>query len=117
MSTAPTTTTPGLLTAEEFARRDDPGHPEELVKGGIVAMPVPGARHGYVCSRASLLVNLYLMEHNVGRVLGNDSGVVTERGPDSVRGPDVSFYRYERMPLLPVGYPDVPSDLVFEVLS
>jgi Uma2 family endonuclease len=46
--------------------------------------------------------------------------VVTERGPDTVRGADVSYYSYARIPKeqpLPVGYPHAPADLVFEVLS
>ncbi len=38
-----------LITAEEFAKRPDPGYPEELVRGKVVAMSVPDRRHGYVC--------------------------------------------------------------------
>jgi hypothetical protein len=37
-----------LYTAEEFARRPDPGYPEELVRGKIVSMPVPKPRDGQV---------------------------------------------------------------------
>jgi Uma2 family endonuclease len=120
MATAPqTTTAPALLTAEEFARRPDPGHPEELVKGRIVAMPPPGFRHGRVCAKVTRILGNLAEERDLGHVLSNDAGVVTERGPDSVRGPDVSFYRFERLPkdARPTGYPDIPPDLVFEVLS
>ena len=31
-----TAETLGLLTAEEFGKRADPGHPEELVRGRVV---------------------------------------------------------------------------------
>ncbi|MFO0949955.1 MAG: Uma2 family endonuclease [Isosphaeraceae bacterium] len=108
-----------LLTAEEFARRPDPGHPEELVKGRVVAMPPPRARHGQVCAQLVFLLRLYLQDRDLGHVLSNDSGVVTERGPDSVRGPDVSYYAYAKLPKgpLPNEYPGVPPDAVFEVLS
>ena len=108
-----------LLTAEEFARRPDPGYPEELVKGRIVTMPPPGARHGQLCAQIVFLLRLYLQDHDLGHILSNDSGTVTERGPDSVRGPDVSFYSYAKLPKgpLPDGYPAVPPDLVVEVLS
>lgn len=108
-----------LLTAEEFARRPDPGYPEELVKGRIVTMPPPGARHGQLCAQIVFLLRLYLQDHDLGHVLSNDSGTVTERGPDSVRGPDISFYSYAKLPKgpLPEGYPAVPPDLVVEVLS
>ena len=108
-----------LLTAEEFARRPDPGYPEELVKGRVETMPPPGARHGQVCNKVGRVLGNHAEDHDFGHVLSNDSGTVTERGPDSVRGPDVSFYSYAKLPKgpLPEGYPAVPPDLVVEVLS
>lgn len=108
-----------LLTAEEFARRPDPGYPEELVRGEIVAMPQPGARHGEVCGQAYFLLRLYVEQHDLGRVLSNDSGVITERDPDTVRGADVAFYSFARMPRGPApdGYPVTAPDLVIEVRS
>ncbi|MFO0952688.1 MAG: Uma2 family endonuclease [Isosphaeraceae bacterium] len=117
-ATCPTPDEP-LLTAEEFARRPDPGHAEELVRGRVIRMPPPGFRHGEVCAQVVFLLKLHLMAHDLGRVVSNDSGVVTERGPDSVRGPDVAFYRYDRLgrDATPRGYPDVAPDMVFEVLS
>jgi Uma2 family endonuclease len=108
-----------LYTAEEFGRRPDPGYPEELVRGRVVRMPPPGSRHGKVCCNTAFEMRLFLKDHDRGHVLSNDSGVVTEREPDTVRGADVCFYSYERVPKgpLPPGYLDVPPDLVFEVLS
>jgi Uma2 family endonuclease len=118
MSTAPSTNPP-LLTAEEFAARPDPGYPEELVRGRIEVSPLPNARHGQVCNRVGRLLGNLAEEHELGHVLNNDAGVVTERGPDSVRGPDVAFYSYGKLPRgrLPSTYPDVVPDAVFEVLS
>lgn len=117
MSTATIVTT--TLTAEEFARRPDPGHPEELVKGRPVAMPPAGIRHGEVCNRVGRILGNFVEEHGLGRVLNNDAGVITERTPDSVRGPDVSFFSFARMPkgTPPTGYAVVAPDLVVEVLS
>ena len=45
--------------------------------------------------------------------------MITERGPDTVRRADVSFYSYARVPKgpLPDRYLDVPPDLVVEALS
>jgi Uma2 family endonuclease len=51
-----------LLTAEEFARRPDPGYPEELVKGRVVAMPLPGARHGFVSANAAFDLGLIFLK-------------------------------------------------------
>jgi Uma2 family endonuclease len=106
-----------LLTADEFGKRPDPGYPEELVRGRIVGMPQPGRRHGQVCGQSYYLIRQYVQEHDAGHVLSNDSGVITERDPDTVRGADVAFYRYARLPRGPLsdGYgPEVP-DLIIEV--
>ncbi len=113
------TMTQPVLTAEEFGRRPDPGYPEELIRGRIVPRPPPNARDGQVCSKTVRILGYYADEHDLGHVLSNDSGVITERGPDTVRGADVSFYSYARVPKgeLPSGYLEVPPDLVFEVLS
>jgi Uma2 family endonuclease len=114
-----TATIPVPMTAEEFGNRLDPGFPEELVRGRIVAKPVPDRRHGFVCSKADRIFGNFVDEHNLGRVMSNDSGVITERGPDTVRGADVCYYSYERLPKGPLekGYgPEVP-ELVVEVRS
>lgn len=110
---------PRLWTAEEFANRPDPGYLEELVKGRIVAMPPPGLRHGYICLTVGSILRAFVDDHNLGRCFSNDAGTITERDPDSVRGPDLCFYSFERLPseLLPVGYAEAPPDLVVEVLS
>jgi Uma2 family endonuclease len=108
-----------LLTAEEFAKLPDPGHPTELFRGRIVDMPSPGFEHGEICSQIAYLINGHVKEQGLGRTLTNDSGVITGRGPDSVRGPDVSYYSYQRVPKGTKirGYADAPPEIAFEVLS
>ncbi len=118
MSTA-LVTTPILMTAAEYARRSDPGHPEELVRGRIMPMPQPNRRHGQICAQTVYLLRRYLDDHDLGHVLSNDAGVITEHDPDTVRGADVAFYSYARFPKgpLPGNYgPEVP-DFVVEVRS
>ena len=118
MSTA-IAATPILMTAEEYARRPDPGHPEELVRGKIVPLPQPDRRHGQICTHAICLLRRFLEDHDLGHILSNDAGVITERNPDTVRGPDVAFYSYARLPKgpLPQSYgPEVP-ELIVEVRS
>jgi Uma2 family endonuclease len=112
-------TAEALMTAEEFGQRPDPGYPEELVRGRIIAMPPPDRRHGRTCLKAGRILDTYAEEHDLGRVMTNDSGVITERDPDTVRGADVAYYSYARLPKgpLPAGYgPEVP-ELVIEVRS
>jgi len=108
-----------LITAEEFFRMPDPpdGSKQELVKGVIVTMPPPGGRHGYCCSRIDRRIGVYVDEKELGSVFTNDTGFVTERDPDTVRGPDVSFWSRKRLPEVPVDYIKIPPDLLVEVVS
>jgi Uma2 family endonuclease len=107
-----------LLTADEYAALPDTGVPTELIRGVVVSMNPPRLRHGLVCANASFLFRTYAREHRCGRVFSNDSGVITERDPDTVRGADVAYYSYERLPKgeLP-GYSPAPPEVVIEVLS
>ena len=49
----------------------------------------------------------------------NDTGIVTDHDPDTVRGMDVCFYSYSRLPKgpLPAKYAKVVPELVVEVRS
>jgi Uma2 family endonuclease len=117
MSTA--TAPEPLMTAEQFGKRPDPGYPEELVRGRVVSISPPFRRHGQVCSKADRIIGSYVENLDLGHVLTNDSGVITERNPDTVRGADVAFYSFDRLPrgALPASYgPELP-ELVIEVLS
>jgi Uma2 family endonuclease len=108
-----------LLTAEEFAALPDPpdGSRQELVKGVVVTMPPPQGRHGVVCSKINRLLGNYVEANNLGWTTSNDSGTILERDPDTVRGPDVAFWRITRQPDVPDGYFEIPPDLAVEVLS
>jgi Uma2 family endonuclease len=108
-----------LLTAEEFLLLPDDGVPKELVRGRVIALNVPTPRHGQICVEVVYLLRRFLEDHRLGHVVSNDSGVVTERGPDTVRGADIAFYSYQRVPPgpLPRGYLNVVPELVFEVRS
>lgn len=82
-------------------------------------MPPPDRRHGEVCGRASYILDEFVNERDPGRVIGGGSGVITRTDPDTVRGADVAYYSYARLPKgpLPAGYgPEVP-ELVVEVRS
>jgi Uma2 family endonuclease len=114
------TAAPPKLTADEFFRLPEPadGSKQELVRGEIVIMPPPGIRHGVVQTTIACLIQPYARANKLGRVTV-ESGVVTEEDPDTVRGPDVAFWGVKDLPPgpAPVGYAEVPADLVVEVLS
>ncbi len=80
-------------------------------------MPPPGGLHGYCCSRIDRKVGNYAEANGLGHVFANDTGWVSERDPDSVRSPDVSFWRKERLPEIPSTYIEVAPDLAVEVVS
>lgn len=118
MSTAAATpTNERHYSAEEYAALDD-NRRTELVQGRVVEVPPPGSLHGLVQVEIAALLREHLKKKGIGRVV-TESGVITNRGPDSVRGPDVAFYSYQRLPKgdVPIGYPSVMPEIVFEVLS
>ena len=115
---APPATPHRLLTAEEYGALPDDGSRTELVRGVIIEMPSPQTAHGYYCAKITRILGNFVESADTGRVVSNDSGVVTERNPDTTRGPDVAFYSYDRVPRgpLPKGYWPAP-ELVVEVRS
>jgi Uma2 family endonuclease len=99
-----------LITAEQFWQMPDNG-PCELVKGRIVSVSPPGWRHGRIAIRIGQLVENYTS--------GLDAGVITQRDPDSVRGADVCYHSYARLPaeLDPADYPAISPEIIWEVRS
>ena len=79
----------------------------------------PFTSHGYLLSRITGLLWRFVDQHDLGRVVSGDAGVITQRDPDSVRGPDVAFYSYERIPRgpRPDGYWPASPELVIEIRS
>ena len=108
----------GLITAEEFARMQF-DRPVELVRGEIVEMGQPDLRHGTVCANVCGEIRAWARAANAGRVAANDSGIITQRDPDTVRGADVVFVRAESLVdgRMPSGVTDLVPDLCVEVLS
>lgn len=117
-----------LITADEFATmRFDDDDPVELVRGRIVhlwggdGMVKPGPRHGAVCTNLAAMIWTWARSTGTGRVVSNDSWAQTEFEPDTVRGPDVAFYRLEKLPQGKLPSDERKSeffpDLCVEVLS
>jgi Uma2 family endonuclease len=111
-----------LMTAEEFYdwvhRPENADKWFELVRGEVIELPPPAKPHGRVCTNAAYLLEGYVRERGAGYVTSNDSGVILDRDPDTVRGPDVALYEdaasFEE---LHPKYGEVPPRLAVEVLS
>jgi len=114
------TVKPDVITAEQYRTMVPPedGSKIELVRGELETMCRPGFRHGLRQGRVYRILDNYGQTHRHGRAVV-ETGVVTDRDPDTVRGPDVSYWSAERLPLdqEPEGYPDIAPDLAVEVLS
>lgn len=109
-----------LVTAEQFQQiAGEHDGLVELVRGEVVEMTRPGALHGLVCAEIAAELRNWAKAGKHGRILTNDAGLLTERDPDSVRGPDVMYVCAERLPAgkALTGWIKTPPDLCVEVLS
>ena len=109
-----------LLTAEEFLELPAPqdGSKQELVRGEVTSVASPGFEHGEVQGNVYFAIKSFLKVQPLGRVV-IETGMRTLTGPDSVRGPDISYYSRARVPLgvRIVRYHDQPPDLCVEIVS
>jgi Uma2 family endonuclease len=115
-------TTTKRMTADEFF--DWVHQPEnankwfELVRGEVIELPPPMKRHGIVTIDVGGILRAFTIQRNKGYVTGNDAGVILERDPDTVRGPDVAVYEdAESFDETHPKYGEVPPRLAVEVLS
>jgi Uma2 family endonuclease len=112
----------GRMTAEEFFAWAN--HPEnrdrhfELERGKVVEVSRPRERHGFICGNVARILGNFTFQRHKGYVCSNDTGLVVERDPDTVRGPDVVLYdEVRRYDELETRYPDRLPKLAVEVLS
>lgn len=110
------------MTAEEFFewanRPENEGKWLELNRGEIVEVPPPKHPHGVLCWLVTTILTEYLRRRGSGYLCINDTGIVVERSPDTVRGADVMLFLKSKTwdQIQPKYVEDVP-DLIVEVLS
>lgn len=107
-----------LVTAEELERMGERGHLFELVRGELVPVNPPGGEHGALAVALAAELWTFVKERGLGRVY-TESGFVLARGPDTVRGPDVSFVSRGREATagLRRGFLQAAPDLAVEIWS
>lgn len=115
MSTATTT----LMTADEFMRTLGGETYVDLVDGKVEYQPMPHKRHGIVSYKVSSILGRFIEDRDLGRVAINDTHVRIRSNPDTLRGADVLFVSYSRLPKGPYedGVVDPAPELVVEVRS
>ena len=112
-------TTTQSMTVEALEREGAPEGRWELIDGELVEMSPSG---GIASSLAAWLIYLltgHVAPRRLGKVYGADGGFVLFAGQHTVRVPDVSFVRADRLPSLEaqVGFLRLAPDLAVEVVS
>jgi Uma2 family endonuclease len=102
------------LTAEEFEKLGPEYERFELDEGELIEMPRPGEIHGDIAAELVTRLRTFAKEHRLGKVyveIGYRLSDVT------VRGPDLSFVRQERLAEPSEGFRPGAPDLAVEILS
>jgi Uma2 family endonuclease len=110
------------MTAEEFwewaNRPENQDKYYELDRGAVVEVTRPAEYHGTLCSWIAYLLWGYVFKHGKGYVCSNDTGLLVERDPDTLRGPGVMFFDETRgLDQLSRKFTERIPRLVVEVLS
>ena len=111
-----------LMTANEFwefvHRPENEPRFFELRKGEVFELSRPTLPHCRVCSRTGVVIEKYAEEVGRGYVLTNNPGVLLEENPDTVVGPDVSYFTdVNTFEELTPKWAETPPILVVEVRS
>lgn len=114
-----TVTEDSRLSLREFERSQNEDVRRELVRGRVVQEPPAGFQHGRLASRLDTVLRRFAEEHELGEVVGAETGFVLAEDPPTVRAPDVAFVAGETLPggELPQGFARLAPDLVVEIVS
>ena len=108
-----------LITAEEFLVLST-DKPSELVRGEVVEFEFGTFSHGAICARVGFCLAEWARTQKADVAIAcNNNGLVLDRNPDTVRGPDLQLIQLDRLPYRksPVGYLNIPPNVVIEVLG
>jgi Uma2 family endonuclease len=108
-----------LMTADDLLRLPRGRARHELVRGELRTMPPGGWDHGQEAFDVAFSLAAHVRTHGLGSIATGDTGFRLTKDPDTVRAPDVSFVRSERVPARgsqPRYFEGAP-DLAVEVIS
>ncbi len=91
----------------------------ELVRGEVVPLPPsPGGEHGYLIESIGARASIHVYDNDLGYCFAAETGFKIHVDPDTVRGPDWSFIKKDRLTgrITKKHVPLVP-DIVLEVKS
>ncbi len=86
-----------VMTADELERLPDDGHMYELDEGRLVVLSPAAYWSGIVAAALGSVIGPFIRLHRLGTFAGPDGGLLLARAPDTVRAPDFSYVRRERL--------------------
>ncbi|HKP51835.1 MAG TPA: Uma2 family endonuclease [Chloroflexia bacterium] len=106
-----------LLTAQEFWQLPNSEH-LELVRGKVRETMPPGWKHGVIAGTVWGLLSHWARQL-AGGLVAVKAGFMLKRNPNTLRAPDVSYVRADRVPQgdVPEGFGTLAPDLAVEVIS
>jgi Uma2 family endonuclease len=117
-------TTTRLITADQLLVMppyDENGNQcrFELIRGELKVMSPSKPLHGIVCANIAGELREFVKKHDLGVVVGAETGFLVERDPDSVLGVDAAFISHERLSTLEDldKFAPFAPDLAVEVMS
>lgn len=109
-----------VMTLDEFIERHG-GDRVEFINGRVVELPMPTRTHGMIVNTTAFYLTQHVIANGLGRVAVNDSfvRVPTPDDPTRVRGADICYFSYTRLPrgVSLDARMDVSPELVVEVKS
>jgi Uma2 family endonuclease len=106
------------MTARDLWQLPAIGTRRELVRGEVIDTRPPGGQYGAIAVILAMLLRLWT-RRSAGGYVGVEAGYILAHDPDTVRGPDVSYVRADRIPPsgIPEGFWNLAPDLAVEVVS
>ena len=108
-----------LLNPDEFLLHPAANERSELVRGCIRVMTPASGGHGLVSGNIFVLLSVHVRRYGLGVCFADSTGYTLPNLINTVRAPDASFVRADRLPPDGVsdGFLQLAPDLAVEVLS
>lgn len=108
------------MSVAAFERISEGLGPNELVRGEVIFLMAGGEKHSAVTATVTILLGVWARKSKRGRILTGEAGLITERNPDTVRGIDVAYFSYKRLPKSRISvafFSTTPPELAIEIIG
>lgn len=108
-----------LISARMFEKMSASIGPCELESGEVIPMSPCGLPHSEITATVTLLLGTWARRYGAGRVFTGEAGIITHTDPDTVRGIDVAYFSFKRLPRgrESQGFTRIPPELAVEIIG